>query len=192
MSDGTITITGFVDEDDMSSDSATLIPTQQSVKAYVDTNIQSADTLAELTDTNITTPADGALLFYDTGTSKWIDNVVSGDITIADTGVAAIGSGVIVNADINASAAISVSKTALTAGTGLTLSTDTLSVDASQTQITAVGALNAGSITSGFGSIDVGSSAITTTGTITGGTFCLLYTSPSPRDATLSRMPSSA
>ena len=170
LSDGTITITGFVDEDDMSSDSATLIPTQQSVKAYVDTNIQSADTLAELTDTNITTPADGALLFYDTGTSKWIDNVVSGDITIADTGVAAIGSGVIVNADINASAAISVSKTALTAGTGLTLSTDTLSVDASQTQITAVGALNAGSITSGFGSIDVGSSAITTTGTVTGGT----------------------
>jgi hypothetical protein len=45
------------------------------------------------------------LLFYDTGTSKWIDNVVSGDITIADTGVAAISSGVIINADINASAA---------------------------------------------------------------------------------------
>jgi predicted DNA-binding WGR domain protein len=34
--DGTITATAFVDEDDMSSDSATLIPTQQSVKAYVD------------------------------------------------------------------------------------------------------------------------------------------------------------
>ena len=37
VSDGAITITGFVDEDDMVSDSATLIPTQQSVKAYVDT-----------------------------------------------------------------------------------------------------------------------------------------------------------
>lgn len=36
LSDGTITATAFVDEDDMSSDSATLIPTQQSVKAYVD------------------------------------------------------------------------------------------------------------------------------------------------------------
>jgi len=36
ISDGTITATAFVDEDDMSSDSATLIPTQQSVKAYVD------------------------------------------------------------------------------------------------------------------------------------------------------------
>ena len=36
LSDGSITITAFVDEDDMSSDSATLVPTQQSVKAYVD------------------------------------------------------------------------------------------------------------------------------------------------------------
>jgi hypothetical protein len=36
ISDGTIGVTAFVDEDDMSSDSATLVPTQQSVKAYVD------------------------------------------------------------------------------------------------------------------------------------------------------------
>jgi len=144
LSDGSITVTAFVDEDNMSSDSATLIPTQQSVKAYVDSQVASADTLAELTDTNITTPADGALLFYDTGTSKWIDNVVSGDVTIADTGVAAIGSGVIVNDDVNASAAISVSKTALVDGTGLTLTGDTLSVDASQTQITAVGTIATG------------------------------------------------
>ena len=35
--------------------------------------------------------------------------------------------------------------------------------------VTTVGALNAGSITSGFGAIDNGSSAITTTGTITYG-----------------------
>ena len=35
LSDGTITITGFADEDDFSSNSATLIPTQQSVKAYI-------------------------------------------------------------------------------------------------------------------------------------------------------------
>ena len=124
----------FVDEDDMSSNSATAIPSQQSVKAYVDsqTGLGGA-TLAGLADTNVTSPADAALLFYDTGTSKWIDNVVSGDITIADTGVAAIGSGVIVNADVNASAAIDVSKTALTAGTGLTLSTNTLSVNSTQT-----------------------------------------------------------
>lgn len=133
----------FLDEDDMVSDSATGIPSQQSVKAYVDAQA-GGGTLEALTDTNITTPADGAVLFYDTTTSKWIDNVVSGDITIADTGVAAIGSGVIVDADVNASAAISVSKTALVDGTGLTLTGDTLSVDASQTQITAVGTIATG------------------------------------------------
>jgi len=175
LSDGTITVTAFVDEDDMSSDSATLIPTQQSVKAYVDSQIASADTLAELTDTNITTPADGALLFYDTGTSQWIDNVVSGDITIADTGVAAIGTGVIVNADINSSAAISVSKTALVDGTGLTLTGDTLSVDASQTQITAVGTIATGTwqgtaIADAYVANDLTISGGTVDNTVIGGT----------------------
>jgi len=86
----------------------------KAIKTYVDSQVTSFDTLAELTDTNITTPGDASLLFYDTGTSKWIDNVVSGDITIADTGVAAIASDVIVNADINASAAIDYSKLNLT------------------------------------------------------------------------------
>ena len=54
-------------------------------------------------------------------------------------------------------------------GTGLTGSSGTLNVDAAQTQITSVGALNAGSITSGFGAIDVGSSNIDG-GTITADT----------------------
>src|SRR6056300_174377 len=43
LSDGTITATGFVDEDNMVSDSATLIPTQQSVKAYVDSQVTAQD-----------------------------------------------------------------------------------------------------------------------------------------------------
>ena len=43
LSDGTITVTAFVDEDDMTSDSATLIPTQQSVKAYVDAQVTAQD-----------------------------------------------------------------------------------------------------------------------------------------------------
>ena len=61
--------------------------------------------------------------------------------------------------------------TGVTAGTGLsgggTTGTVTLNVEASQTQITSVGALGAGSISSGFGNIDVGSSSIDG-GTITG------------------------
>ena len=43
LSDGSITITAFVDEDNMASDSATLVPTQQSVKAYVDTQLTAED-----------------------------------------------------------------------------------------------------------------------------------------------------
>ena len=43
LSDGAITVTGFVDEDNMASDSASLIPTQQSVKAYVDSVATGAD-----------------------------------------------------------------------------------------------------------------------------------------------------
>jgi len=57
----------------------------------------------------------------------------------------------------------------LIAGTGLSAASGVLNVDASQTQVTHVGALQAGSITSGFTSIDVGSGAISTTGTISAG-----------------------
>ena len=80
----------IADEDNMSSDSATKLATQQSIKAYVDTVILTEDTLAEMNDTNITSAADGSLLLYDTGTSTWIDNVMSGDATLADTGVLTI------------------------------------------------------------------------------------------------------
>ena len=43
ISDGTINVTAFVDEDNMASNSATLIPTQQSVKAYVDSQLTAQD-----------------------------------------------------------------------------------------------------------------------------------------------------
>jgi len=69
---------------------------------------------------------------------------LSGDATMSNAGVVAIASDVIVNADIKSDAAIDMSKTALTAGTGLTLSTNTLNVDASQTGITAVGTIDTG------------------------------------------------
>ena len=43
ISDGTIAVTAFVDEDNMASNSATLVPTQQSVKAYVDSQVTAQD-----------------------------------------------------------------------------------------------------------------------------------------------------
>lgn len=55
-----------------------------------------------------------------------------------------ITDGIIANADIASDAAISMSKTTLSGGTGLTLSTNTLNVDAAQTQITSVGTIATG------------------------------------------------
>jgi len=49
LSDGSITITAFVDEDNMASNSATLVPTQQSVKAYVDSVAGAANNVTGLT-----------------------------------------------------------------------------------------------------------------------------------------------
>lgn len=42
---GTATVVDFKDEDTMSSDSATAVPSQQSVKAYVDTSVAAAGTI---------------------------------------------------------------------------------------------------------------------------------------------------
>ena len=74
-----------------------------------------------------------------TGDVTWTSASFDGSGNV--TGTAAIGTGVIINADVNTSAAIAMSKTALVGGTGITLSTNTLNVDAAQTQITSVGTL---------------------------------------------------
>jgi len=96
LADGTITVTGFVDEDNMSSDSATLIPTQQSVKAYVATiagqsnNIvglsASADELNILDDATVTTAElnilDGSATTQATVTLAATDGVVISDADV--------------------------------------------------------------------------------------------------------------
>ena len=87
-------------------------------------------------DITMATNTSGAALIGD-GTN-FNPVAISGDITIGATGTAAIGSGVIVNADINSSAAIAMSKTAFSAGTGVSLSTNTLNIDAAQTGITSI------------------------------------------------------
>ena len=61
--------------------------TDAATKAYVDTQVATANQLSELTDVNITSAGDGAMLLYDADNSEWIDNVMSGDATMADTGV---------------------------------------------------------------------------------------------------------
>lgn len=71
----------------------------------------SSDTVITDADIAIDTPADGHILIYDGVTDNKFENkAVTGDVTLSAAGVTAIASGVIVNADINASAAIDATK----------------------------------------------------------------------------------
>jgi hypothetical protein len=80
---GTSTVTAdkILDEDNMASDSATAIATQQSIKAYVDSQVGSFDTLAEVLAQGNTT--GGTDLAVSTGD----------DITFADSSKAIFGAG---------------------------------------------------------------------------------------------------
>ena len=80
LSDGTINITAFVDEDNMASNSATLVPTQQSVKAYVDTQLALQDHLSELGgDTDDVTEGSTNLYYTDARVSTRVDTIIDHD-----------------------------------------------------------------------------------------------------------------
>ena len=61
----------LIDEDNMASDSATRLPSQQSVKAYVDSQVASENELSEMNDVTIASLQNNQFLKYNTGTSKW-------------------------------------------------------------------------------------------------------------------------
>ena len=108
--------TAILDEDDFASDSATQLATQQSIKAYIATQVAASDTLAELSDTNISTPSSGQILIYD-GSDSFDNKSLSGDVTISSTGATTIGSGAVETAMVNANV--------ITGQTGLTSGFDT-------------------------------------------------------------------
>jgi hypothetical protein len=93
--------------------STTLVATT----AFVTTAVGGEDTLAEMGDVNLTTPADASLLIYDTGTSTWRDAVLSGDVTMDDAGAVTIAANsVALGTDTTGNYVAS-----LTAGTGVTV-----------------------------------------------------------------------
>ena len=107
--------------------------------AYVDGSIDTA----HIADNQVTLAkmaglARGKLIYGDTsgdpaalavGSANTLLGSDGTDVAYVNVTSAMITDGTIVDADLNASAAIAVSKTALTAGTNISLSTNTLNVD---------------------------------------------------------------
>ena len=103
LDDGTINITAFVDEDNMSSDSATLVPTQQSVKAYVDSQVTAQDLDVTTDSGTIAIDLDSETLTVSGGTG--LDSSATGNaITVAiDSTVATLtGSQTLTNKTLTA------------------------------------------------------------------------------------------
>ena len=73
----------LIDEDNMASDSAVLVPSQQSVKAYVDAQVASADALSELSGDTDDLTEGSTNLFH---TSERVDDRVAAFLT-AGTGI---------------------------------------------------------------------------------------------------------
>ena len=71
LSDGTVTVTDIADEDNFSSNSATKLATQQSIKAYVDSTAGQANNVTGLTATGaeLNTVADVSEISPDTSTA---------------------------------------------------------------------------------------------------------------------------
>ena len=114
----------ILDQDNMSSDSATSLATQQSIKKYVDDQLDTQDALSELADTTIANLSTGHMLMYD-GSDSWDNKAMSGDANINSSGVLTIASdavhGTMINDDV--------------AGDGLQISSNTLAVKVDDSSI---------------------------------------------------------
>ena len=105
---------GVLDTDLSSvSGSDDTLASAKAIKTYVDAQIQTEDTLAELNDTNISSLASGHILIYD-GSDSFDNKAVSGDITIASTGAVTIANDAVETAMVNAN--VITGQTALTSG----------------------------------------------------------------------------
>ena len=124
--------TAVLDEDDMATDSATQLATQQSIKAYVDAQILTEDTIAELNDTTITSASDGHFLVH-TG-SAWVNEAPA--TALASLGVTSSaaelnlldGVSGLVQADLTKLAAVDSTAAELNIMDGATLTTDEMNL----------------------------------------------------------------
>ena len=92
------TVDGVLDEDDMVSDSATKLATQQSIKAYVDSQVGTVDTLAEVLangnttgGTNLVVTAGDALTADTISETTAASGVTIDSLLVKDGGITAAG-----------------------------------------------------------------------------------------------------
>jgi hypothetical protein len=142
---GSVSVTAILDEDNMASDSATALATQQSIKAYVDSQVGTVDTLAEILAIGNTTGAtdiavDSAQKVQFRDAAIYINSSVDGQLDIvADTEIQ------IAATTIDVNGALDVSETALVTGV-LTTTAATVSNGGGQFN----GAINVGVDDTGY------------------------------------------
>jgi hypothetical protein len=142
---GSVSVTAILDEDNMASDSAAALATQQSIKAYVDAQVGTVDTLAEILAIGNTTGAtdiavDSAQKVQFRDAAIYINSSVDGQLDIvADTEIQ------IAATTIDVNGALDVSGTALVTGV-LTTTAATVSNGGGQFN----GAINVGVDDTGY------------------------------------------
>jgi hypothetical protein len=106
---GAVSVTNILDEDNMASDSATALATQQSIKAYVDAQVGTVDTLAEILAIGNTTGAtdiavDSAQKVQFRDAAIYINSSVDGQLDIvADTEIQIAATTVDLNGNLDVS-----------------------------------------------------------------------------------------
>ena len=78
----------------------TTLASAKAIKAYVDAQIQTEDTLEELNDTNISSLSSGHILIYD-GSDSFDNKAISGDVTLTRTGAVTIANDAVETAMVN-------------------------------------------------------------------------------------------
>jgi cytoskeletal protein CcmA (bactofilin family) len=131
------TVTGIKDEDDMASNSATKLATQQSIKAYVDSQVGTVDTLSEILANGNTTGAndidvDAAQKVQFRDAAIYINSSVDGQLDIvADTEIQIAATTIDINGAIVASGEISAASLDISGDVDIdgTLNVDAIDID---------------------------------------------------------------
>jgi hypothetical protein len=174
---GATTVTNILDEDNMASDSATALATQQSIKAYVDAQVGASDALSEVLAIGNTTGANDIIV--SAGQKIRTPAVAAGDgtsaITIANTtGALTLASALADSNLATISTAGKVSNSATTATSANTASAivardSSGNFTAGTITATLSGAAPAGSLSGTTLASNVVSSSLTSVGTLTSG-----------------------